>query len=71
MSKPAFFAFAGKELMRPGMKPFTIGIAANFLIFAAIPSSGETLTYLVKHVQSSTSRHMHPLLSVSILALSC
>ena len=41
MSKPAFFAFAGKELMRPEMKPFTIGVAANFLLFAAIPTSGE------------------------------
>ena len=46
MTKPAFFAFAGKELMRPGMKPFTIGLAANFVLFAAITAGGSKWHYL-------------------------
>ena len=39
MGKAAFSI--GKELMRPGMKPFTIGIVANFALFAMIPTSGK------------------------------
>ena len=40
MTKPAFFAFAGKELIHPGVKPFTIELAANFALFAAITAGG-------------------------------
>jgi len=40
MPKLGFLEFAAKELVRPGMKPFTIGLAANFVMFAMIPTSG-------------------------------
>ena len=49
MSKLGFLEFAAKELVRPGMKPFTIGLAANFVMFACIPTSGALIHRVLAH----------------------
>ena len=45
MTKTSFMAAAGKELFKPGMRPFVFGGVVNLLFFAALPSSGRSIFF--------------------------